>query len=136
MRRYLPLLRYARPHLRDVLIIIGAMLVSIGLSVLQPWPLTMLVDSVLGNKPVPAVLDRAAASMPGSTSQMQLLLLLVLATVIIAMLGSLTSYIQTMATVRFNQRVTYDLGASLLHICTDSRCAISASTRSGIRSRG
>ncbi len=113
MRRYLPLLRYARPHLRDVLIIMGAMLVSIGLSVLQPWPLTMLVDSVLGEKPVPAIVDRSAAYMPGSTAQTQLLALLVLATVVIALLGSLTSYIQTMATVRFNQRVTYDLGASL-----------------------
>ncbi len=113
MRRYLPLLRYARPHLKNVLVIVAAMLVSIGLSVLQPWPLTILVDYVLGEKTIPGQLDPWVDFMPGSSSQKQLLVLVVFATLAIALLNSLVSYVQTMATVRFNQRVTYDLGAAL-----------------------
>jgi ATP-binding cassette subfamily B protein/subfamily B ATP-binding cassette protein MsbA len=113
MRRYVPLLRYARPHFRDIVIIISAMLISVGLSVLQPWPLKILIDNVLGGKAVPASLDRWVDRAPGSSYQQQLLVLVVLGTLGIALLGSLVSYLQTMATVRFNQRVTYDLGADL-----------------------
>lgn len=113
MRRYLPLLRFARPHLLNVLIILSAMVVQIGLSVLQPWPLTILVDNVLGESTAPAWLARSADWMPGTSPQQQLLVLVVGATLVIALLATVTSYFQTMATVRFNQRVTYDLGAEL-----------------------
>jgi ATP-binding cassette subfamily B protein/subfamily B ATP-binding cassette protein MsbA len=113
MRRYVPLLRYARPHLREIAIIIGAMLIGIGLSVVQPWPLKILIDSVLGEKAVPAGVDRWVDRVPGSSYPKRLLFLVVLGTLAIALLGSLVSYVQTMATVRFNQRVTYDLGADL-----------------------
>ena len=32
----------------------GLLLLSIGLNLLKPWPLALLVDSVLGSKPYPA----------------------------------------------------------------------------------
>ena len=113
MRRYLSLLRFARPHLLNVLVIVAAMVINIGLSVLQPWPLTILVDNVLGESAPPSWLNGAAERMPGSSSQQQLLVLVVGATLAVALLASVTSYFQTMATVRFNQRVTYELGAEL-----------------------
>src|ERR1051325_6038044 len=36
------------------------MLVNIALNLLKPWPLALIVDSVLGNKPVPAWIGRWA----------------------------------------------------------------------------
>lgn len=113
MRRYLPLLRYARPHWKNVAAIVTIMLFSIGLSVLQPWPLTIFVDYVLGEKTVSADSASRLDRLPGATTERELLAFVVIATVVIAIASSLMSYVQTMATVRFNQRVTYDLGADL-----------------------
>src|SRR5205823_1922399 len=37
----------------EMLAVILSMLLGIGLSVLQPWPMKLLVDNVLGGKPLP-----------------------------------------------------------------------------------
>ncbi len=113
MKRYLPLLRYARPHGKDLVVILTMMLLSVGLSVLQPWPLAIFVDYVLGDKTLSVETASRLTWLPGSTTERELLVLVVLATIAIAICLSLLSYIKTMATVRFNQRVTYDLGADL-----------------------
>jgi ATP-binding cassette subfamily B protein/subfamily B ATP-binding cassette protein MsbA len=113
MKRYLPLLRYARPHWRHLAVIVTTMAFSIGLSVLQPWPLTIFVDYVLGEKTIPAEMARRLTWLPGSTIERQLLTAVAIATIAIALCASLLSYVKTMATVHFNQRVTYDLGADL-----------------------
>jgi ATP-binding cassette subfamily B protein/subfamily B ATP-binding cassette protein MsbA len=113
VRRYLPLLRYARPYRRELAVILLSMLFSIGLSVLQPWPLTIFIDYVIGEKTAPASIANRLEWLPGSAAERELLVLTVAGTIAIAIAASVLSYIQTMATVRFNQQVTYDLGADL-----------------------
>jgi ATP-binding cassette subfamily B protein/subfamily B ATP-binding cassette protein MsbA len=46
-------LGYFRPDAGRIGIAVGLLLVSIGLNLLKPWPLAVLVDSVLGAKPYP-----------------------------------------------------------------------------------
>jgi len=46
-------LKYFRPDALRVAGVFGLMLVSIGLNVLKPWPVAVLIDSVLGQKPWP-----------------------------------------------------------------------------------
>jgi ABC-type multidrug transport system fused ATPase/permease subunit len=46
-------LGYFRPDAGRIGIAVGLLLVSIGLNLLKPWPLAILVDSVLGSKPYP-----------------------------------------------------------------------------------
>jgi ATP-binding cassette subfamily B protein/subfamily B ATP-binding cassette protein MsbA len=113
MKRYLSLLRYALPHRKSMLVIITAMLVSVGLNVLQPWPLTIFVDYVLGEKTISAQITGRLEWLPGQNAEQELLVFVVIAMIGIAVVSSVMSYIQTMAAVRFNQRVTYDLGADL-----------------------
>jgi ATP-binding cassette subfamily B protein/subfamily B ATP-binding cassette protein MsbA len=54
VRQLLRALGYFRPDAGRVAITLGLLLLSIGLNLLKPWPLAVLVDSVLGSKPYPA----------------------------------------------------------------------------------
>ena len=47
-------LGYFRPDAGRIGLAVGLLLVSIGLNLLKPWPLAILVDSVLGDKPYPS----------------------------------------------------------------------------------
>jgi ABC-type multidrug transport system fused ATPase/permease subunit len=53
-RQLLRALGYFRPDAARVTLTLGLLLLSIGLNLLKPWPLALLVDSVLGSKPYPA----------------------------------------------------------------------------------
>jgi ATP-binding cassette, subfamily B, bacterial len=46
-------LKYFRPDAGRVAGVFGLLLVSVGLNVLKPWPVALLIDSVLGQKPWP-----------------------------------------------------------------------------------
>jgi len=45
---------YFKPDVGRIGLTVGLLLVSIGVNLLKPWPLAILVDSVLGSKPYPA----------------------------------------------------------------------------------
>src|SRR5712692_6125682 len=49
-------LGYFRPDVGRIGLAVGLLLVSIGINLLKPWPLAIIVDSVLGNKPYPTSL--------------------------------------------------------------------------------
>ena len=53
-RQLLRALSYFRPDAGRVGLTLSLLLLSIGLNLLKPWPLAILVDSVLGSKPYPA----------------------------------------------------------------------------------
>src|SRR5258705_13925095 len=53
-RQLLRALGYFRPDAGRIALTLGLLLLSIGLNLLKPWPLALLVDSVLGSKPYPA----------------------------------------------------------------------------------
>ncbi len=44
---------YFRPDAGRIALSLGLLLLSIGINLLKPWPLALLVDSVLGSKPYP-----------------------------------------------------------------------------------
>jgi ATP-binding cassette subfamily B protein len=52
-------LGYFRPDAGRVTLTLGLLLLSIGLNLLKPWPLAILVDSVLGSKAYPSWLPSA-----------------------------------------------------------------------------
>ena len=53
MKNLLRALQYFRHDGLRLVLVFLLMLASIGLSVLKPWPLALIVDSVLGSKPLP-----------------------------------------------------------------------------------
>jgi ATP-binding cassette subfamily B protein/subfamily B ATP-binding cassette protein MsbA len=117
MTRLWRLLHYARPHRRDVLVVLAAMAFSVALDVLRPWPLKILVDHVLGDVTLAGPLAALARALPGASPQWSLLLGAALATVLIFLLGTLAQIVSTVVSVRFGQRMVYDLAGDLfLHL--------------------
>ena len=96
--RYLPrVLRYLRPHWRAALVsLVTTVLVSL-LALLDPWPLKVLFDSVLGSVPLPAPLQPILAPLAGDKTS--LLLVMVAAGFGLALVGNamkvLNSYFET-----------------------------------------
>jgi len=53
LRQLVRALGYFKPDARQVSLTLGMLILSIGLNLLKPWPLAVLVDSVLGTRPYP-----------------------------------------------------------------------------------
>src|SRR5258708_8361497 len=61
-RQLLRGLSYFRPDAGRIALALGLLLLGIGLNLVKPWPLALLVDSILGSKPYPGWLpDEARA---------------------------------------------------------------------------
>jgi ATP-binding cassette subfamily B protein/subfamily B ATP-binding cassette protein MsbA len=117
MRSLWPLLRYARPHTRDLVVVLGAMLAVVALEVLRPWPLKLLVDQVLDGEPLPPALAAVLRALPGGGARSAMLAGVAITTVAIFVLATIASTVQTVASVRFGQRMVYDLAGDLfLHL--------------------
>jgi ATP-binding cassette subfamily B protein len=115
--KQLRLLRYLRPHLRALAIILASMALMIGLEVLQPWPAKVLVDHVLDKQPLPDVLEEIFSALPGSSGTQGLLLWVCASTVLIFVASTVVAMIHTRASVKLGQHMVYDLGADLfLHL--------------------
>src|SRR5499426_4250 len=52
-RQLLRALSYFRPDAGRIVLALGLLLLGIALNLLKPWPLALLVDSILGSKPYP-----------------------------------------------------------------------------------
>jgi len=57
MKDLLRALRYFRPDAARVAAVFGLLLGSVALNVLKPWPVALLIDSVLGERPWPGQRD-------------------------------------------------------------------------------
>lgn len=54
--------QFFRPEAPRLVVVAALMMLSIGLSLLKPWPLAVIVDSVLGNHPLPGWMTSALGS--------------------------------------------------------------------------
>jgi ATP-binding cassette subfamily B protein len=110
VKRYLPLLRYARPHWRSVVVLVATMFVDVGLDVLQPWPLKLIVDDVLGHHRPPAVVT---SLLPGTQHPHTLALWAALATIAIFLLGTASSTFYNYLSLKIGQCMVFDLAADV-----------------------
>src|SRR5688500_4896452 len=78
MQKYRKLLRYARPQRRFFLLIFALTVVSSVFLAVQPWPMKLVVDNVLGQKPLPAAAQPFFEPFLGPITPMQLLIVAVL----------------------------------------------------------
>ena len=109
---WLRLTRYARPYLLQLSLVVFLMLAGIGSDVLKPWPMKLIVDSVLGHKPLPAATSWIVA-LPGGSSELGLLGLLTGATLLLFLAGWLIGAAHAYIQVGIGNRLTYDLGMDL-----------------------
>jgi len=111
---YRRLARYAARRRLALSGVAVTMLLSTWMHLLTPWPLALVVDSVLGGKPLPAPVQRVFAALPGGTSREDLLTWAVLAQVGVFLLGWALALAASLAGISFGKRLQYDLAADVL----------------------
>jgi ATP-binding cassette subfamily B protein len=106
-------LAFLRPYRTRVLAIAVLSLAEIGVAALAPWPLKIVVDSVLGDHPLPEPFAGLIASTAGARP-VALLVIVVVAGLLLQVAGELLRTIQTQLQVDTGQRIVYGLRARLL----------------------
>jgi ABC-type multidrug transport system fused ATPase/permease subunit len=96
------------PYRGWIIIILLAMLVETAMSLAAPWPLKVILDNVVGTHKAPEWLDAVRSSLLGE-NKMALAAVAGIATVLIAALGALASYIDNYYTESVGQWVAHDL---------------------------
>jgi len=72
MKNLVRAFRFFRPDQYRLLLILGVLVAALALNVLKPWPLAVIVDSILGDQPLPAWL---ANNLGQQSASAQILLL-------------------------------------------------------------
>ena len=101
-----------RPDRGSLLLILVAMFVETLMSLAAPWPLKVLLDNVVANHHLPKFLDRLIDSTFGAAlghGKMEIAAFVALAVVLIAVLGSVASYVDNYYTESVGQLVAHDL---------------------------
>jgi subfamily B ATP-binding cassette protein MsbA len=101
-----------RPHATLLAVAFAAMLVEGGADLLEPWPLKVIFDYVLGSKHVPAWL---ATTLLAGHDRMSILNAAALAVIAIAIVGAIGSYTEKYLSTTVAKRVGYDLRHLLYH---------------------
>lgn len=101
----LQIARYARPYRRAWAGIVVATLTGSLMTLVQPWPMKVLVDHVVGSAPLP--------ESAGGIGRDALLLLVVLAGLCVFAINAASDVLLTRAWVRLGQGMVYDLAADL-----------------------
>ena len=105
-------LSFLRPYRTRVLAISILSVAEIGLTALAPWPLKIVVDSVLGDHPLP---ERFAGVMASTgANRVALLVVVVVAGLLLQTANEVLRMFQTQLQVDTGQRIVYGLRARLL----------------------
>ena len=107
------LLSYALRRRKQLWLVGATMLLGAGLNVLRPWPMAILIDYVLRQKPMPAGLARVVELLPGAATPANLIVWSVIATLLIFLLGWAVGLATSYINVSLGQRMVYDLAAEL-----------------------
>jgi len=104
--------RIVRPHGMLLVVAFAAMTVESMAGLWEPWPLKLIVDNILGARPLSPALAKWAVF---GTAPLDLLNAAVLAVIAIAVIGAAASYVQKYFATAVGQRVTHDLRQALYH---------------------
>ena len=107
------MLSYMRPHRGRVAIIAVLLLVQVVLGALEPWPLKIVIDYVLGQHELPPTLKPTAVALTGGGT-FGLLVLFVLAGAALQLIHQVTTAVAVRLQTDTGQRMVYDLRFRLL----------------------
>lgn len=99
-------IRFARPYWKSVLVVIAAMLAETAASLASPWPLKVVLDSVLGSRELPAWLAWLFSAPAG---RLGVLNAAVLATIVIAAIQAAAAYVNASYSAGIGQWIAHDL---------------------------
>src|SRR5205085_8528191 len=113
VKTQLRLLRYLWPRWPSLITVLSTMGLGVLVDLARPWPIKILVDNVLGSRPLPSGVDHAVNALPGPGGGDQLLFWVAACTVLIFLAANLLTMVGTYASVGLGERMTYDVGADL-----------------------
>jgi ATP-binding cassette subfamily B protein/subfamily B ATP-binding cassette protein MsbA len=105
----LRLLARVRHHFGGLLIVICSIALGIGVDLLKPWPMKLVVDSVIGNRPLPGGAGFLTL-LPGGGTAMALLAWLTVATILLFLTRWALRLWQSRLETTLGARMTYRLG--------------------------
>ena len=100
--------RLLRPHAGILTIAIVAVMVEGGASLAEPWPLKLVLDTVLKTKPGSRWLRQVAAA-AGGTDKLAMLKFAAIAVLVIAAVGAVSSYTERYLTTTIGYDLMHDL---------------------------
>ena len=98
-----------RPYRLTLALIFVAMLVETAMSLASPWPLKIILDSVVGSHKLTPWLHRLLSPMLESGNRLHVAALASLALVLMAIIGALATYVDNYYTETVGQWVAHDL---------------------------
>jgi ABC-type multidrug transport system fused ATPase/permease subunit len=98
-----------------LLIILAAMLVQVGMTLLGPWPFKMIIDSVGSNHPVPQWANGFLPMLGGGNIKMRIATLAGAVVVIIAVVNAIAGYFNTYFSASIGQWIGNDLRIQIYH---------------------
>jgi len=103
-----------RPHWIALALAFVAVLGETATDVLEPWPVKIVVDSIVQSKPLPGWLDRVVRALFGHQT-FPVLNFALAAVLIIAIVGAVSAYAEKYLTTSVSQWVAHDLRRTLYH---------------------
>ncbi|HEX6963946.1 MAG TPA: ABC transporter ATP-binding protein [Lacipirellula sp.] len=111
--KYFPrVLQYLKPYSRLAWTAVLLIVVGAGLSLLTPWPLKVLVDYVLAEKPLPGGLNAAIESVVGSP--IAFLIIVAVSALLIAVLQNLVGVLNEYVTTKIDQNMVLDFRSDMM----------------------
>jgi subfamily B ATP-binding cassette protein MsbA len=97
------------PYRRTLALILAAMLLQTAMNLAGPWPLKIVLDNVVGNRPVPHWLAISVLSVLGSESKLRIAAAAGMLAVLIAVVSGIGFYVASYYTERVGQCLANDL---------------------------
>jgi subfamily B ATP-binding cassette protein MsbA len=104
-----------RPYRRTLVGIFFAMLIETAMSLATPWPLKIIIDSVVGRHKLSPWFERLIGPLSDDAARLHIAVLASVAFVVIAVLGAIASYIDNYYTESVGQWVAHDLRMRTYH---------------------
>jgi ABC-type multidrug transport system fused ATPase/permease subunit len=111
MHYLLRVLPYLRPYVRLAVTSVAVTLASVGIGLLAPWPLKIVVDSVLGSEPYPDAL----VHLVGSRDRVVMLVVVVAGGLALTLLANASSVLNSYLQTRLEQSIVLDFKSDLFH---------------------
>jgi subfamily B ATP-binding cassette protein MsbA len=106
--------RLLLPYWKLLGLAFAGLLAESAADLLEPWPLKVIFDNVIGAKHLPAVVTRVVEAVAGQDKS-AVLELAVLSVVAIAVLGAVSTYVEKYFSTSVGQHVMHDLRHQLYH---------------------
>jgi subfamily B ATP-binding cassette protein MsbA len=109
------ILNLLRPYRWLVAGIFGVLLIQIAMGLAAPWPLKVVLDSVVGNHPLPPWLHGMLRPLLGGEGRMHVAGLAAIMVIAIAVVAAVATYIANYLTETVGQRIGNDLRTRAYH---------------------